>query len=345
MILYRNLEAACREHRRGPPRVATIGLFDGIHSGHRRLFGELRAWAKDLGAEPAVVTFDRHPLEVLRGRAPLRILSLRHRMALLAGEGIAQTLCLPFTHELSLWSPEEFVDRVATRALGARYVLFGFDSAFGHDRKGTYEYVSARSDLLGITVRQASVEKLEGERVSSTLVRQAFLEGDLERLAVLLGRTPSVLGRVVRGDARGRTLGFPTANLDVEGAALPPTGVYFAEVERLREPICAVDPSAGRSEIPGRWGTGESLGALVNVGKRPTFNDASNDASGSEPTVEIHIVDYEGDLYGSCLELRFLARHRPERRFESAEGLVAQIRSDIEAFRRFRSGAMDDSGV
>lgn len=335
MILYRNLEAVARESHRGPPRVVTIGFFDGIHVGHRRLFGELLRWAKDLGAEPAVVTFDRHPLEVLRGRGPLRILSLRHRMALLAGEGIGVTVCIPFTRDLSLWSPEEFLERVSKEALGARYILFGFDGAFGHDRKGTHDYVASRADVLGVTVRQASVERVEGERASSTLVRRALVEGDLERLTRLLGRTPSVIGRVVRGDARGRTLGFPTANLDVEGAALPPTGVYFAEVERLAAPICAVEPSSDRSEIPRRWGTGERLGALVNVGKRPTFEGVS----GSDATVEIHIVDYEGDLYGSCLELRFLARHRPEMKFEGADGLVAQIRSDVDAFRRFREGA------
>lgn len=326
MICYRDLAQAAERLQESVPRVVTVGIFDGLHLGHRRLLSELRGWASELGGEPSVVTFDRHPMAVLRGHGPLPILSLRHRCLLLARYGVEASLVLPFTRELSLWSPEEFVTRVCVKALGARHLLFGFDSAFGRGRRGTFEYIDSRSAELGITARQASVERVESQRVSSTLVRQAVVQGDLEELHRLLGRPFSVLGKVVPGDGRGRTLGFPTANLDVEGAAVPPVGVYFASVRRV--------PGADAERIPADAAHGEEIGgALANLGKRPTFFEGVS--SGVEETVEVHLPGFSGDLYDSWLELSFLHRHRPEKKFASADELSAQIRADVEAFQRF----------
>ena len=244
------------------------------------------------------------------------------------------SLVLPFTRALSLWSPEEFITRVCVEAMGASHILFGFDSAFGRGRRGTFEYVESRAGGLGIQVRKASVENVQEQRVSSTLVRQAVVEGDLKELERLLGRSFSVLGKVVPGDGRGRTLGFPTANLDVEGAALPPVGVYFARVRR----VDVSDPATSLSREPREE---DALGALVNVGKRPTFTDASKSGpseSGVVETVEAHFPDFSGDLYGEWLELSFIARRRPEKKFASAEELAGQIRDDVEAFRKFEAG-------
>jgi riboflavin kinase/FMN adenylyltransferase len=157
-------------------------------------------------------------------------------------------------------------------------------------------------------------------------VRQAVVQGDLEELHRLLGRPYSVLGKVVPGDGRGRTLGFPTANLDVEGAAVPPVGVYFAHVRRV--------PRADSEQVPAGAAAGEEIGgALVNLGKRPTFYQGGS--SGVEETVEVHLPGFSGDLYDSWLELSFLQRHRPEKKFASADELSAQIRADVEAFRMF----------
>jgi riboflavin kinase/FMN adenylyltransferase len=262
---------------------------------------------------------------------------------------VGTTLVLSFDRELALSTAEEFVGRVCVGGLGARRLLFGFDSAFGHERRGTFEHVSAHARELGIEVRQAPVERIGSERVSSTVVRQAILEGDLSALERYLGRRFSVVGKVVHGDGRGRTLGFPTANIDVEGAALPPAGVYFARISRLDEGACGIATLGSRS--PGAEGSPESWtveepdavrsgdrgewGAVVNIGKRPTFLDAT--PGGVVETMEAHLPDFHGDLYGACLEVQLLARHRPERKFESAEALVREIRADIEAFRKYEA--------
>lgn len=336
MICYRDLTAAAGEAAAGPPRAAAIGFFDGLHAGHRRLLEELRSWALERGAEPAVVTFDRHPQEVLRGRGPPRILSLRHRLVLLAREGVAAALVLSFDREMATWSPEEFVERVCRRGLGARHLLFGFDSAFGRDRRGTFAYVSGFAPQAGLEVRQASPVRAGDERVSSTLVREALVAGDLSRLRDLLGRDYAVLGRVVRGDGRGKALGFPTANLDLEGASTPPGGVYFAEARVLgREGSEPAPLERRRVEIPAEAGAGPSFGAVANLGVRPTFQRGV--PAGTAASLEVHLLGAEGDLYGSFVEVSFLERHRPELRFGDPESLKAQIRADLEAYRAFRA--------
>lgn len=326
MKCYRDLSSAGRES--GPPRrrAAAIGFFDGLHVGHQRLLRDLGAWARDLYAEPAVVTFDRHPQEVLTGAGPIRILSLEHRLLLLARQGISSALVLHFDLELAALTAEEFVRRVLVEGLAAGALLMGFDSAFGQGRKGTFERLLPLAGSLGIDLRRAGVEILDGERVSSTLVREAVLAGDLHRLERLLGRRFSLLGRVQTGDGRGRTIGFPTANLDVLGSALPPNGVYFARVELLgksfEDVLDRARPAAPR----------QSLTAVVNVGMRPTFKDP---ATGAGSTVEAHILDWSGDLPGDHLEVSFLSRHRDEMKFPSVAALVEQIRRDVAACRRF----------
>lgn len=321
MRRHPDLESAARAARAAPARrVATVGYFDGLHVGHQALLRELGDWARALGGESLVVTFDRHPQEVLSGSRPLRLLSAEHKLLLLERLGISAAITLPFTKDLSLWTAHEFVERVIRQAGGASHLLMGFDAAFGHRRQGTFEYLAERAGELGIEVRRAEPRLLGGERVSSTLVRSALVEGDLPRLEALLGRAFSVLGLVVEGDRRGKKLGFPTANLDLLGETPPRPGVYFAEARVLGEPP---DPPSDLS------GSGVH-GALVNVGRRPTFEGSM------EIKVESHLVDFEGDLYGKWMEVSFLARHREEMKFPSADALVGQIRRDVEEYRAWR---------
>ena len=311
MLRYCDLAeaSACRDRTEGC-RVA-VGYFDGLHIGHQHLIRELRDWAHSPEARSndrsaAIVTFDRHPLEVLQRVTPLRILSREHRFQLLERHGIDAVLELPFTAELASWSADEFVQRVLRDALGAQGLLMGFDGAFGRGREGTYEALNARRASLGLEVRRGAVERLGSERVSSTLVRRAIVEGDLPRLHELLGRSFSLLGVVVRGDGRGRELGIPTANLNIEGAAALPSGVYFAYAhvaERVH-------------------------GALVNIGVRPTFAGSSS----AGLVIEAHLLEFDDDLYDERVELEFVKRHRGERRFPSSEALKAQIHADREAF-------------
>jgi riboflavin kinase/FMN adenylyltransferase len=316
----------------GGRRVATVGYFDGLHIGHQMLLRELAEWAREAGADPAVVTFDRHPQEVLSGSGPPRILSLAHKLLLLERAGVAAAFVLPFTRALSLWSPEDFVTRIIRGATGADCLLMGFDSAFGRGRQGTFAYLAERAEALGVAVRQAGTARLDGERVSSTLVREAIRAGDLRRLERLLGRRFSFLGRVVRGDGRGRTIGFPTANLDLEGEAVLPAGVYFAEAACLGTSLAAAAGSPGNSA--GSPEKREVHGALVNIGTRPTFHGA-----GASTVVEVHLPGFTGDLYGEYLEVHFTERHRDEMKFPSAAALVAQIRADVAAFAAGRGGS------
>ncbi|MEM7233924.1 MAG: riboflavin kinase, partial [Planctomycetota bacterium] len=231
--------------------------------------------------------------------------------------GIDATLVLSFDADLASWSPDVFVERVLKHALGAEFLLMGFDSAFGKGREGDYDYLEARRDEFGIDVRRAGTELRGGERVSSTLIRELIQAGSLDRAKELLGRDVSLLGKVVRGDERGRTIGFPTANLDIGDAAVLPRGVYFAEVDVLGGP---------NSHLP----------AVVNIGRAPTFRGGDEASERFDPTrdrVEVHILDFSGDLYGKTLEVSLSERHRVERQFSSVDELTAQIQRDVEARR------------
>lgn len=330
MLRYHEVAEAFAGRDRTAGCLVVVGVFDGLHVGHKHLLDELLTWARCMdgvagvdgvaGADggtrsgegagrraAVVVTFDRHPLEVIRRVTPLRILSREHRFRLLERHGIDAVLELPFTPELARWSADEFVERVLRDGLGAAGLLMGFDSAFGRGRAGTFKALHARQQDLGLEVREGSVAHLGEERVSSTLVRRAITDGDLPRLEELLGRPFSLLGMVVRGDGRGRQLGIPTANLDVEGAAVLPPGVYFAHA------------TLGA----------EVHGALVNIGVRPTFAGSATPGM----VVEAHLVDFDGDLYDQRVGLDFIKRHRGERAFASAADLKAQIDADRRAFR------------
>lgn len=284
--------------------VATVGVFDGVHLGHFVVFRKVVELADELGATPAVVTFAGHPKEVLTGRAPDTVTSLEHRLLLFERSGIRLSLVLEFTAELREWTAAEFVRRVLIEGLGMRHLVLGFDSKFGKDRGGTVGTLQPLADELGFGLTEVPPLRLGGRALSSTAVREAVGLGELDRAARMLGRPVSLLGTVIHGDGRGRELGIPTANLDLHHELRPPDGVYAALVQRR----------------------GELLPAVVNIGERPTFGGAS-------VAVEVHLLDFDGDLYGEDLEVFFLGRLRGEQRFEGVDALVAQIGKDVAAAR------------
>lgn len=294
-----------------PPSVATVGVFDGVHLGHLRLLHELVEYAAELGGMPTVVTFADHPDRLLRGEAPPPLTSLEHRLRLLRRAGVDRIALLQFDEALRDLSVRAFAERVLVGALRTCGLLLGYDSAFGKDREGTPERLRGIGAELGFAVRIARSLELDGAPVSSSAIRAAIAAGDLTRAQRMLGRWPSTLGRVVAGDHRGHALGYPTANLAVETPVLPPSGVYAVQV--LHD--------------------GAVLPGVANLGVRPTFGGPADGR-----TLEVHLLDFAGELYGRLLEVMFLARIRDERRFAGADALRAQIARDVETARAILAG-------
>ncbi len=284
--------------------VATVGVFDGVHLGHFVVMRRVVERARELGATPAVVTFSGHPKNVLVGRAPATVTSLEHRLLLFERAGIEAALVLEFTPLLRELSAEAFARRVLVEGMGARELVLGFDSKFGKDRGGTVESLQPLAAELGFGLTEVPPMRLGERAVSSTAIREAVQLGELERAATMLGRPVSLLGTVRRGDGRGRELGFPTANLDPHHELRPPDGVYAV--------LVLLD--------------GELRPAVANIGERPTFGSPGH-------SVEVHLLDWSGDLYDRELEVHFLELLRPEGTFAGAAELVAQIGRDVEAAR------------
>jgi riboflavin kinase/FMN adenylyltransferase len=286
--------------------AVTIGVFDGVHVGHRAVIGRAVDVAARRGLQPAVVTFDRHPLEVLSpGKTPKLLTTLRRKAELIEALGVSTLFVLEFTEEVSRWSPREFVERVLVRGLGARHVVIGTNFTFGHRAAGNLEVLAELGAAQGFTVEGMGLAKAAGRPVSSTSIREALSEGDLEWPRRALGQRYAVEGTVVPGAGRGRDLGFPTANLRTPGGILlPGRGVY-----------------AGRAGLDGRWWT-----AAINVGINPTF--------GEEPLhVEAYLLDFDGDVQGQVLSVEFWERLRDEERFDSADALAARMAEDVERTR------------
>jgi riboflavin kinase/FMN adenylyltransferase len=289
------------------PRAVTIGVFDGLHQGHRHVIDLLRRRAAELGAlECAVVTFDPHPLTVIApDHAPLLLTGIAHRLELLAEAGLDLAAVLPFDEGLRRLTAAAFAATVLRDALHARLVVVGEDFRFGRQRTGNVASLAELGDAHGFA---AEVVPLVGGQapMSSTRVRAMVAAGDLAGAAAALGRPHEVRGPVVRGDGRGRTLGFPTANVAVPAElALPPSGVYAVRAGRRGGPLGP---------------------AVANLGTRPTFG-------GGEQAVEVHLLDPPGDLYGETLRVAFAARLRDERRFDGSAALAAQIAADVAAAR------------
>lgn len=282
--------------------VITVGFFDGVHRGHQAVIGRVAEVARDRRLRSVVVTFDRHPREILTpGKVPLLLTSLRRKAGLIESMGINTLLVLEFTEDFSRWPPEAFVERVLVEGLRTRHAAVGANFTFGYRAAGNLEILTRLGTTHGFQVEGVALLELDGRTISSTSIRDALSEGDLAWPEKALGRRYVVEGTVVRGAGRGKGLGFPTANLlTPSGIQLPGRGVY-----------------AGRALLDGG-----SWPAAVNVGINPTF--------GGEPLhVEAHLLEYEGDLLGTVLAVEFWQRLRDEKRFPSAEDLTVQIAEDV----------------
>jgi riboflavin kinase/FMN adenylyltransferase len=297
-----------------PSPAVTIGNFDGVHLGHQALVDAAARWAEFEGGHTVVLTLDPHPARLLDpARAPATLTTLDQKAELLDALGVDAFVVLPFTAELARRPAEDFVREVLVEALEARRVVVGENFRFGHQRLGDPAALEALGARLGFGVQAVSPVLHRGRPVSSSRVREALGRGRVEEARVLLGRPFFVDGRVVEGERRGRTLGFPTANLEIANETLPREGVY-----------------AARCRVPsGRW-----AGAVVNIGRRPTFG-------GDTVSVEAHLIDFDADLYGADLRTEFVGHLREERRFDGPEALVAQIRQDVW---RARGAVADSSG-
>lgn len=292
--------------------AATLGVFDGVHLGHLEVLDRVVAEARRLDAMPAVVTFAGHPKEVLVGRPPPAVTSLDHRLVLFRRAGIGLALVLDFSAQLRTWPAATFLRRVLVEGLGCRTLVLGFDSKFGRDREGTLDTLAPVARELGVGLVRVPALRLGGRAVSSSAIREAVALGELDRAAAMLGRPPSLLGTVVRGEGRGRQLGFATANLDPHHELRPPPGVYAARV--------LLDPGAAEAGAP-------LLPAVVNIGSRPTFG-------AGELLVEVHLLDWSGDLYGRELEVFFLKHIRDEKTFPGPGALARAIAEDVARARR-----------
>ena len=284
------------------PFVVTLGTFDGVHAGHRELLQIAAGRAKTLGQRAAVVTFDPHPtLVVAPQRKPKLLMTLEQRLAAFEAAGMDLAWVIPFSRAFSELSPEAFLDRIQ-QILAPVELHVGRAFCFGRDRSGTVETLEAWGATHGCEVRTLALRAPDGGRLSSTRIREALDAGNAEEAAALLGHPYALTGVVVEGDRRGRHLGFPTANLAWEQEQLPASGVYVTEVLLPHQ-------------------AGIHLG-LTNVGEKPTFE-------GQRLTVETHLPDFDGDLYGARLSLRFIHRLRGEVKFGSVEELRAQIDKDV----------------
>lgn len=288
--------------------VLTIGNFDGLHVGHRAIMQTVVNRARDLSGEAVVYTFDPHPRKVLQPeRAPRLLMTLDQKLEMLESLGVDVAIVEPFDRDFAAVSPDVFVRQYIHERIQPMEVYVGYDFHYGRDREGSMRLLTETGPRLGFAVTIIPEVSINGIDVNSTRIRSLLEEGDVAQAANLLERPYSVRGAVVEGDRRGRTIGFPTANLAPESEILPAAGVYAGHL-RLIEGTRPVEPS---------------YRAVTNVGRRPTFRD------GQGLMAEAHLIDFEGDLYGRNLELSFEIRLRPEQKFDGVDALREQIARDV----------------
>lgn len=300
--------------------VATIGTFDGVHLGHRAVLQRLLARGRALGLPATVITFEPQPMELFApDAAPARLTRLGEKLKALCECGIERTMLLEFGPRLASMGAEEFVQRLLLDGLGVRFLLVGDDFRFGHGRAGDYDLLRTMGAQESIRGYGFEVEDLHtithgAERISSTRVREALARGDLEAARQLLGRPYRILGRVGHGDKRGRSIGFPTANIDLHRRASPLAGVFAVRVGGL-----------GDAQLPG----------VANVGTRPTVDGRCH-------RLEVHLFDFDRSIYGHRLEVEFRLKLREERRFGSFDELRRQIGLDAAAARDYLAAECPD---
>jgi len=290
------------------PVVLAIGNFDGVHLGHAALIRQLVAAAERLQLAPTVLTFEPHPREFFAPEsAPARLTTFREKLELLSDLGVRQCMISPFNAAFAGLSADEFIEQVLVRGLKLKHLIIGDDFRFGRGRAGDFELLKAAGQRFGFTVEAMQSVTLDGERVSSSAVRRALAAGDMAHAARLLGRPYIIDGQVAHGDKIGRQLGFATANIRIKHNPLPMTGVFAVEVRGL-----------GDQPLPG----------VANLGIRPTVG-------GTRPLLEVHLFDFDRDIYGAHLSVRFVHKLRNEQRFPNFDALKAQIAADAVTARAF----------
>jgi riboflavin kinase/FMN adenylyltransferase len=298
-----------RERHRGC--VATIGNFDGVHRGHQQVLSGVSRKAQELGVPSVVIIFEPQPREFFApDAAPPRLTRFGEKIRLLEAEGVDRVLCLSFNERLRALSAEQFIESLLLEGLGVKHFVVGDDFRFGCDRRGDYALLKAAGERHGFTVAETETLILEDERVSSSRIREALGANNLMLASRLLGRRYRVTGRVQHGQKIGRELGAPTANVRMHKYACPLKGVY------------AVRGHLRNAQFNG----------VCNVGSRPTVN-------GVRPVLEVHLLDFKGDLYGELLSVEFLHPMRPEKRFDGLDALRDQIAKDISAARTWFASA------
>lgn len=281
--------------------IITLGNFDGLHLGHQELIRMIIGTAKERGTISLVVTFRPHPLKILAPeKCPPLISIYEEKIRLFEELGIDVLVKIPFTHDFSVMSSEEFVRDILCQKLGAKEIFVGSNYRFGRGRQGNVESLREYGKKYGFSVTEVEQVTLMGEIISSTKIRNLLKDGEVEHAARLLGRTYAISGIVVKGDGRGRSLGFPTANIAPKHAIIPADGVYAVRIfvrERLYD-------------------------GIANIGLRPTFNKQGL-------TIEVHIFNFDEDIYGEDISLYFIKRIREEKKFDGPDALIRQINSDI----------------
>lgn len=284
--------------------VVTVGTFDGVHAGHRAIMDSVLRKAKEREARSVIVTFDPHPREIITpGDAGIKLLTtLQERREILEELGIDTMVVIPFDRDFSLLSSEEFIRNIIVEKIGVSEFVIGYDHHFGRDREGSIETIKKLGKELGFDSYVVSKKEVGARTVSSTAIRKALSqEGDVEQAAEFLQRPYRLNGVVVHGDKRGKEIGYPTANIKAEDnrKVIPKDGVYAVNVR-----------------LEGKW-----YGAMMNIGTRPTFE-------GNQKTMEVHLFDFDEEIYGMELQVRFIKRIRDEKKFSGIKELVAQLRQD-----------------
>src|SRR5438270_7069773 len=284
------------------PTVVTLGVFDGLHIGHQLNMKTVVERARAAGAAPTVITFEPHPRAVLHPEsAPPLLQTFDQKIEALGVLGIEQTIVVHFDKAFSQIRAEDFLRQVVVDRLQAKEVYLGCGFAFGHNREGHIDLLRRVSKDLGFLADEVPEVQIRGERVSSSRIRELILQGRMNRARRMLGRPYGVHGTVVRGDARGQRLGFPTANIDPQNRVIPRRGVYVSAIL-----------------IDKQWRQ-----SVTNVGVRPTFGDTA------QSSIETHVLDWSHDLYGRTVRVRFLHRLRDEKKFSSIDELRSQIERDV----------------
>ncbi|QIJ02225.1 bifunctional riboflavin kinase/FAD synthetase [Stutzerimonas balearica] len=305
MQLVRGLHNLRPRHR---GCVATIGNFDGVHRGHQAILARLRERAAELGLPSCVVIFEPQPREFFApDKAPARLTRLREKLCLLEQQGIDQVLCLAFNRRLRELSAAEFVQAVLVEGLAVRHLEVGDDFRFGCDRAGDFDFLLRAGAAEGFSVEAATTIEVDGQRVSSTRLREVLARGDLQAAQALLGRPFSLTGRIVHGQKLGRQLGAPTANVQLKRRSTPLSGVFMVSL------VLDGSPHPG----------------VANIGMRPSVR------SDGQPHLEVHLLDLQADLYGRRVQVVFHHKLRDEQRFASLEALKAAISADIAAARDY----------